>query len=116
VVSFLFADLIILPILNIYRKYYGVRMMLVLLGGFYVTMVLGGYFVELVFGGLGLVPDASQAQVVDQSITWNYTTFLNIVAAALTTVLLVRFFRTGGREMLSMMGGEPDMHGEHHGS
>ena len=43
VVSFLFADLIIVPILIIYRKYYGTRMMLTLLAGFYVTMVLGGY-------------------------------------------------------------------------
>jgi uncharacterized membrane protein YraQ (UPF0718 family) len=82
--------------------------MLTLLAGFYVTMVLGGYVVELLFGGLGLVPDASQAQVVDQGITWNYTTVLNIIALALTALLLVRFYRTGGREMLSMMGGEPE--------
>ena len=71
-------------------------------------MVLGGYIVELLFGGLGLIPDASQAQVVEQGITWNYTTILNIIALALTALLLVRFYRTGGREMLSMMGGEPD--------
>jgi uncharacterized membrane protein YraQ (UPF0718 family) len=108
VVSFLFADLIIIPILLIYRKYYGTRMMLTLLGGFYVTMVLGGYLVEVVFGGLGLVPDASQAQVVQQGVTWNYTTYLNIAALALTALLLVRFYRTGGRAMLSMMGGEPE--------
>ena len=108
VVSFLFADLIILPILIIYRKYYGTRMMLTLLGGFYVTMVLGGYVVELLFGGLGLVPDPSQAQVAEQGITWNYTTILNLFALALTALLLVRFYRTGGREMLSMMGGEPE--------
>jgi uncharacterized membrane protein YraQ (UPF0718 family) len=108
VVSFLFADLIIAPILNIYRKYYGTRMMLTLLVGFYVTMALGGYVVEVLFGVLGLVPDASDVQVVEQGITWNYTTYLNIVALALSAVLLVRFLRTGGREMLSMMGGEPE--------
>jgi uncharacterized protein len=108
VVSFLFADLIIVPILVIYRKYYGTRMTLTLLAAFYVTMVLGGYVVELVFGGLGLVPDASQARVAGQGITWNYTTYLNIVALALTALLLVRFYRTGGRDMLSMMGGGPD--------
>jgi uncharacterized protein len=112
VVSFLFADLIILPILNIYRKYYGVRMMLALLGGFYVTMVLAGYLVELVFGGLGLVPDAGQVQVPDQGVSWNYTTFLNILALSGAALLLVRFYRTGGRAMLSMMGGEPDMSAE----
>src|SRR5213079_1645476 len=56
VVAFVFADLIILPILDIYRKYYGGRMMLTVLGIFYVTMVLAGYLVEFAFGGLGLIP------------------------------------------------------------
>src|SRR5712692_6216986 len=53
VVAFIFADLIIVPILIIYRKYYGTRMMLALLGIFYATMAAGGYIVEFVFGGLG---------------------------------------------------------------
>jgi uncharacterized membrane protein YraQ (UPF0718 family) len=108
VISFMFADLIIIPILLIYRKYYGTRMTLVLLGGFYLTMVMGGYLVELLFGGLGLVPPNSQAKLVEQGIEWNYTTWLNIIALLLTAVLLLRFFRTGGREMLSMMHGGPD--------
>ncbi len=56
VISFIFADLIIIPILIIYQKYYGTRMMLVLLGTFYATMVLAGYAVEFLFTGLGLVP------------------------------------------------------------
>jgi uncharacterized protein len=117
VISFMFADLIILPILVIYRKYYGTKMTLVLLGGFYVTMVIGGYLVEVVFNVFDLVPAHARAQIAEQGITWNYTTILNIVALALTALVLVRFFRTGGREMLSMMGGSPDdMAGhEHHG-
>ena len=56
VISFIFADLIILPILVIYRKYYGTRMMLFILGTFYVTMVAAGYAVELIFGAAGLIP------------------------------------------------------------
>jgi uncharacterized membrane protein YraQ (UPF0718 family) len=108
VISFMFADLIIIPILVIYRKYYGAKMMLVLLGGFYVTMVIGGYLVELLFGAAGLVPDHGQAKIVEATITWNYTTILNIVALVLTAVLLVRFLRTGGGQMLAMMGGGPD--------
>jgi uncharacterized membrane protein YraQ (UPF0718 family) len=115
VISFMFADLIIIPILFIYRKYYGTKMTLVLLGGFYVTMVIGGYLVELLFGGLGLVPDHAQATVVQTSITWNYTTILNLVALALTAVLLVRFYATGGREMLAMMGGSPEEMNHDHG-
>ena len=56
VIAFIFADLIVLPILNIYRKYYGWRMALFLLGTFYATMVAAGFIVELVFGALGIVP------------------------------------------------------------
>ena len=108
VISFLFADLIIVPILLIYRKYYGTRMMLVLLGAFYATMVIGGYVVELLFGGLGLVPDPQRAQITDAGITLNYTTVLNVIAFVVAAVLVARFFRTGGREMLAMMGGDPE--------
>ena len=107
VVSFIFADLIIIPILIIYRKYYGTKMMLVLLGIFYLTMVLGGYAVELIFGGLGIVPAHDVASMTTEGVQWNYTTWLNIVALLLTAALLVRFYRTGGRPMLSMMGGSP---------
>jgi uncharacterized membrane protein YraQ (UPF0718 family) len=108
VVSFIFADLIIIPILVIYRKYYGTRMMLVILATFYATMVAAGYAVELLFGGLGLVPEERDAKVMAEAVQWNYTTWLNIVFLALAAVLVVRFFRTGGREMLAMMGGGPD--------
>ena len=64
VVSFIFADLIIIPILVIYRKYYGTRMMLFILGTFYLTMAVAGYLVELLFGGLGLIPSGRHAKVV----------------------------------------------------
>ena len=57
VVAFIFADLMILPILNIYRKYYGTRMALFLFGAFYVAAVGAGYLVELLFGVTGLTPD-----------------------------------------------------------
>src|SRR5712675_635427 len=63
VLSFIFADLIIIPILVIYRKYYGTKMMLVLLGIFYATMVAGGYSIEFLFGGLGLIPAQRTARV-----------------------------------------------------
>jgi hypothetical protein len=50
------------------------------------------------------------AKVTEAGITWNYTTILNIVFLLLAAALLVRFFRSGGRAMLSMMGGSPDGH------
>jgi hypothetical protein len=113
VIAFIFADLIILPILNIYRKYYGTRMMLALLGTFYAAMVGAGYLVELLFGIAGLTPTQRDALVVEEGISWNYTTWLNIVFLVLAAVLLARFVRTGGIAMLRMMGGSPDA--PHHG-
>jgi uncharacterized membrane protein YraQ (UPF0718 family) len=114
VVAFIFADLIIVPILFIYRKYYGTRMMLFVLGSFYVTMVSAGYVVEFVFGGLGLVPTGRHAKVGEMAVRWDYTTVLNIVFLLLAAVLVIRFVRTGGVAMLKMMGGAPDG-GEGHG-
>ncbi|MGY6021899.1 permease [Streptomyces spinosirectus] len=108
VVAFIFADLLILPILNIYRKYYGARMAAFLLGTFYVAMVVAGYVVEFVFGGLGLIPDQADAKLPMEGVSWNYTTWLNIVFLILGAVLVVRFLRTGGLPMLRMMGGSPD--------
>ncbi|MFF2185985.1 permease [Streptomyces sp. NPDC058155] len=107
VVAFIFADLLILPILNIYRKYYGARTAFFLLGTFYVAAVVAGYVVEFVFGGLGLVPDQADARIPMEGITWNYTAFLNIAFLVLAAALLIRFLRTGGLGMLRMMGGAP---------
>ncbi len=114
VIAFIFADLIIIPILVIYRKYYGTRMMLTLLGIFYATMVAAGYIVEFTFGALGLIPAERTAKVAGTGIQWNYTTVLNIIFLLLAAALLVRFFRSGGRPMLKMMGGSPDSQGHQH--
>ena len=107
VIAFIFADLLILPILNIYRKYYGARMAAFLLGTFYAAMVAAGYVVEFAFGGLGLIPDQASARIPTEGVSWNYTTWLNIAFLLLTAVLVVRFARTGGIPMLRMMGGSP---------
>jgi uncharacterized membrane protein YraQ (UPF0718 family) len=113
VVAFIFADLIIIPILVIYRRYYGTRMMLVILGTFYAAMVIAGYVVEFLFGGLGLIPAQRTAQTSAHGIEWNYTSVLNVIFLVLATALLVWFFRSGGRPMLRMMGGRPDEHADH---
>jgi uncharacterized membrane protein YraQ (UPF0718 family) len=107
VVAFIFADLIIIPILIIYRKYYGTKMMLALLGIFYATMVAGGYIVEFAFGGLGLIPATRAARVAATGITWNYTTILNIIFLLVAATLVARFFASGAGPMLKMMGGSP---------
>jgi uncharacterized protein len=115
VVAFIFADLIIIPILVIYRRYYGTKMMLVILAAFYAAMVAAGYLVELLFGGLGLIPSERAARVGVSGIGWNYTTVLNIVFLMLAAGLLIRFSRSGGWQMLKMMGGNPDEHAQHAG-
>jgi uncharacterized membrane protein YraQ (UPF0718 family) len=111
VLAFILADLIVLPVLNIYRKYYGLKMAIFLLVTFYTAMAAAALIVEGLFGFAGLIPHEHHAQVVEASITWNYTTWLNIVFLALAGVLVWRFFRTGGLDMLRMMNaptrGEP---------
>lgn len=114
VIAFIFADLIILPILNIYRRYYGTRMALVVLGTFYVAMVAAGYLVELLFTVLGIVPRQRSATVLEAGVSWNYTTWLNIAFLVLAAALVLRFVRTGGPAMLRMMGGPPEVEQGHH--
>ena len=103
VVSFIFADLIILPILDIYRKYYGWKVMGYILLTFYVTMVAAGYTVELLFGALGITPQNRNVVAITEGIQWNYTTILNIIFLVLAAVLVIRFISTGGIPMLRMM-------------
>jgi uncharacterized protein len=113
VVSFIFADLIVIPVLLIYRKYYGTRMALFLFATLYAAMAGAGYIIEILFGALGLIPTERNAQVIEAHISWNYTTWLNIAFLILAAVLVVRFLRTGGLPMLRMMGGSPNAHDEH---
>jgi len=103
VIAFIFADLIVLPILNIYRKYYGLKMVGLLFVTFYVAMAAAALVVELTFGALGLIPAQRNARVVEASITWDYTTWLNIAFLILAGLLVWRFLKTGGPAMLRMM-------------
>jgi len=114
VLAFIFADLIVLPIIDIYRKYYGLRMAGFLLVSFYVCMVLAGLAVEVVFGALGLIPSERNAKVTEASVTWNYTTFLNIVFLALAGTLVWRYFRRGGGLAMLRMMDTPMEHGHEH--
>jgi hypothetical protein len=107
--SFIFADRIVLPILNIYRKYYGMKMTRYLLLTFYAAMVAAGLVVEVLFTALELVPDERNAKVVDASVTWNYTTVLNIVFLVLAGVLVIRAVAIGVARMLRMMDEPPDV-------
>ncbi len=103
VISFIFADLIVFPVLRIYKKYYGLKMATFLFGTFYLAMVLAGYIVELIFADLRLTPHARNATVLDPSITLNYTSVLNIIFLIIGIALVWRFLKTGGPKMLKMM-------------
>ncbi|OLB85786.1 MAG: hypothetical protein AUI15_32235 [Actinobacteria bacterium 13_2_20CM_2_66_6] len=118
VISFIFADLIILPILDIYRKYYGGRMSLYLLAASYGAMVVAGFVIGGLFQLLGLVPAHHFIAVFQTRPSWNYTTFLDLAALVLAAVLGWRFLRTGGVEMLRAMNSAPgaghEMVHDHH--
>jgi uncharacterized protein len=107
VVSFIFADLIIVPIVLIYRKYYGTRVAMKIVGVFYVAMVAAGYVIEVLFAVLGLVPSRSSAHVANLSVSWNYTSALDIAAGVVALGLFVVFARSGAMPMLRHMGGAP---------
>jgi uncharacterized protein len=115
VIAFIFADLIVIPVLNIYRKYYGLQMAGFLFVTFYAAMAIAALIVEVSFGALGLIPAERQARVVETSITWSYTTWLNIIFLALAAMLVWRFLRTGGATMLRMMNRPAEAGHTHHG-
>jgi uncharacterized membrane protein YraQ (UPF0718 family)/YHS domain-containing protein len=79
VVAFVFADLISLPLLVIYRKLYGGRLTLRLLGIFWLVMSAAGLLTELIAKAAGLVPATRPAVIAPEHLSWNYTTILNIV-------------------------------------
>ena len=66
-------------------------------------MALAALAIEFLFQAAGLVPAERKAQIVEASVTLNYTTVLNIVFLAVAGWVVVRFFKTGGREMMRMM-------------
>jgi hypothetical protein len=79
VISFIFADLLAIPLLFIYRRYYGGRLTLKLIAVFWTVMSAAGLTVEYLFRGLGIEPTHRPTSVVPTTFEWNYTTFLNIV-------------------------------------
>jgi len=109
VIAFLFADLIILPILNIYRKYYGLKVAAILFVTFYAAMALAALAVEALFGALHLIPHDRNAQIMQESIRWDYTSALNILFFLASAIMLFRFLKTGGPAMLRIMDETPPL-------
>ena len=103
VIAFIYADLIVLPIIDIYRKYYGWKVAGLIVAVFYVAMALAALLIELLFDLLGLIPSQRSARIVETSISLNYTTVLNVIFLAIAFLLVVRFLKTDGRKMLAHM-------------
>jgi uncharacterized protein len=94
VMAFIFADLIVLPIVIAYRKYYGTAFALRITALMFVCMVLAAIAVDLLFSALGLIPDARPStEDVFGSIEVDYKLVLNAVA----TVVFVALFATSRR-------------------
>ncbi len=79
VVSFVFADLITLPLLLIYRKFYGGRLTLWILGAFWLVMSVTGLVIGALFSFLHLVPTTRPIRIVPESFAWNYTAVLDVI-------------------------------------
>ncbi|WP_219418768.1 YHS domain-containing protein [Pseudonocardia nigra] len=79
-IAFIFADLIALPLVLIYRKFYGTKLALRLVGAFWLVMSIAGLATEYLFAAVHLVPATRPVTVVPTGVHWNYTTILNIIA------------------------------------
>ncbi len=79
VIAFIFADLISMPLILIYRKLYGGRLTLRMVGLFYVVMAIAGLITQWIFAGLGAIPSRRTFSVSAAHFEWNYTTYLNFV-------------------------------------
>src|SRR6266480_3739541 len=103
VISFIYADLIVIPIIIIYAKYYGVRAAAWITGIFYVSMVLAGIIVDLTFSALRLIPDGLRppSAVEHAHIIFNYTSGLDVAAAIFAAWLLFLHFKSQDKENAS---------------
>jgi uncharacterized membrane protein YraQ (UPF0718 family) len=98
VVSFIYADLLVIPLILIYRKYFGGRAAVYIVVIFYVSMVTAGVIVDLLFSALNLVPSGARpaSPIEHATFTWNYTTWLDLIALAVAAFLLVAKRRNNG--------------------
>ena len=94
VISFIYADLLVIPLILIYLKYFDRRATLYIVSIFYVSMVAAGVIVDLIFAAAGLIPTGARpaSAIEHATITWNYTTWLDIVAIIVSGSLFYLHF------------------------
>ena len=105
VIAFIYADLIIVPIVIAYRKYYGGAMTFRIVAIMFGTMVAAALAVDGIFSAAGLVPThrPSVDSITSRGIEWNYTTALNIAFFAVAATLFALTLRRGARDPMCGM-------------
>jgi uncharacterized membrane protein YraQ (UPF0718 family)/YHS domain-containing protein len=105
VIAFLFADLLIIPILSAYRKYYGLRVAAIVSGIMFAGIAVAALIVDGIFSAVGIVPShrPSITSIADRAVTWNYTSILDILAAVVFVALFALTFRRGAKDPICGM-------------
>jgi uncharacterized membrane protein YraQ (UPF0718 family) len=117
VISFIYADLVIIPILILYRKAYGLRAAAAISAVLFASMVGAGIIIDLLFNALGLVPKGPRPPSLAQHehFQWNYTTWLDLaVAAALLALFVAARTGKGGGNQKPASHEELEGHSAHH--
>ena len=117
VIAFIYADLITLPILLVYRKYYGTRFALKLAGLMLAAIVIAALAIDAIFAAAGLIPESrpSIESITDRGISLNYTAVLNAVFTLAAGLLLWLTISRGATDPVCGM--RVDRHlAEHHAS
>ena len=100
VIAFIYADLIVIPILLIYRKYYGLPAAALISGIMFTAIVIASLIVDGLFDVAGLIPEERPdvESITERGVEWNYTTFLNIAFFAVAAALIALTLRRGARD------------------
>ena len=100
VIAFIYADLITLPIVLAYRKYYGTAFALKLTALMFAAIVIAALVVDAVFSAAGLIPEGrpSIESITDRGVTLNYTAVLNILFTSAGAALLLLTVRRGATD------------------
>ena len=98
VISFIYADLLVIPLIFVYAKYYGARAAIYITIIFYIAAVVTGVIVDLFFSAFNLIPTGPRppSAVQHSMISWNYTSWLDIIAGVVFAFLCFLYLRGRG--------------------
>jgi uncharacterized protein len=104
VLAFIFADLIVLPIIAIYRKYYGTKFAVRITALMFVTMIISALIVDAIFGGLGVIPNVRPARAdIFGSVKVDYKLVTNILGLIVFATLFGLTIRRGATDPMCGM-------------